>query len=127
MDGVLEAHLLEKGAAEKCFDLHIAEPCLSRNDQPHHKPNREITNYTTEQGCNLGLAVTCVLSGPLFKIRAPKIKVATFPGNFSSSSDQCEEYMWMGKQAWQRRQSDWGCKRQRPAQSWAGNSTLLHG
>lgn len=57
---------------------------------------RETTNCTTEQGCNLGLAVICVLSGPLFKIRVPKIKAAAFPGSFSSSSEQCEECIGWG-------------------------------
>lgn len=74
------------------------------------------TNYTTEQGCNVGLAVTCVLSGPLSKIGVLKIKVAAFTGRVSSSSDQGEECMGMRRQFWQQR-SDGDCKRQRPAQS----------
>lgn len=53
--------------------------------QPHHEPNRETTSYTTEQGCNVGLAVTYILSGPLSKIRVLKIKVAALPDSFSSS------------------------------------------
>lgn len=119
MDGVFQAHLLEQDAAKKCFALHITGPCLSRKDQLHHEPNREKSNYKTEQGCNVGLAVTCVFSGPLSKIQVPKIKVAAFPGSFSSSSDQAEDCMWMGRQFWQQR-SDWDCKRQRPAQSCLG-------
>lgn len=82
--------------------------------QPHHDPNRETTSYKTEQGCSVGLAVTCVFSGPLSKIRVLKIRVAALPGSFSSSSDQCEECMWMGRRDWQQR-SYWDCKRQRPA------------
>lgn len=86
------------------------------------------TNFTMSQtgkkliiklDCNVGLAVTCILSGPLSKIQVPKIKVAAFPGSFSSSSDQAEDCMWMGRQFWQQR-SDWDCKRQRPAQSCLG-------
>lgn len=103
MDGVLQAHLLEWDTAKKCFALHITGPCLSRKDQLHHEPNREKTNYKIKQSCNVGLAVTCVLSGPLSKIQVPKIKVAAFPGSFSSSSDQAEDCMWMGRQLWQQR------------------------
>lgn len=63
----------------------------------------------------MGLGVTCVLSGPLSKVRVPKIKVAAFPGSSSSSSDQYEKRMQMGRQVWQQR-SGWDCERQRPAQ-----------
>lgn len=105
----MEAHVLEQDAA-KCFALHITGPCLSRKNQPQHEPNRETTNYTNKQGCNVGLAVPCILSGPLSKIRVPKIKVAAFPGSSSSVKSAC------GRQVWQQR-SDWDCKRRRPAQS----------
>lgn len=84
----------------------------------------EKTNYTTEQGCNVGFAVTCVLSGSLSKIQVPKIKVAAFPGSFSSSSDQGEECMWMGRQFWQQR-SDWVSKECPVLSGLADNSTLL--
>lgn len=87
-------------------------------DLPRREPSGETTNYTTELGCNLGLAG---LSEALFKIRAPKMKAAAlpaaFPGGFPSSSGRCRESLRTGRQIWQRRRSDRACKRQRPARS----------